>query len=121
MKSFLVLITLLITNFVYSQIGVVTVRKKDKVVPLSMWFVSTEKERRNQMYYMSEYEGEINEVLNNVLSDLYIEFEFPIGRDGSENPYWGVELENDYYITVYLDYPTKEFKYYMVTIVTQEQ
>jgi hypothetical protein len=121
MKTILLTLSLILSNLIYSQIGVVTVEKHDKTVPLNMWFVSNEKDSKNQMFYMSEDGGEIGEVLANVLYDLGIEIDFPIGRDSVENPFWGTALENGFYVTVYLDYPTNEFKYNMITIVTQEQ
>ncbi len=122
MKAFLILIILLVTNFIYSQIGVVTVRKKDKTVPIGMWFVSTEKERKNQMYYMSECEVEINNVLINVFkSVLYNKVDYPLSIDNFENPYWCAILNNGYYVTIYLDKPTSNFKYHMITIITEKQ
>ena len=121
MKTIVLTAVLLVSNLIHSQIGVVTVDKHDKTVPLDMWFVSNEKDSKNQMYFMSADSEDIGEVLMNVLFDLGIEIDFPTGRDSAENPFWTMNLDNGFFVTVYLDYPTADFKYNMITIVTSEQ
>ena len=53
MKTIILTLSLLLSNFIYSQIGVITL-KKNESVPLNMWYTIDEKDREDNLYITFE-------------------------------------------------------------------
>ncbi len=101
-----------------AQWGVVTLDRGTEYVPMEMWYTIHEKDRKNQMYFTSHDAEVAGEVLQKVLSDMNILLDDTLGIDEDGDSYWGVDLGNGFYSSVYFSH---EQTFYTVTILTEEQ
>lgn len=118
MKTILTLAFTIISLFVKSQIGVVTLDKGVDYVPMNMWYTINEKDRQNQMYFTSHQKEVTKSVLDKVLLDLDILVSDTVGVDKDGSPYWGTDLGNGFYSWIYY---SEEDTFYTVTILAEEQ
>lgn len=117
-KLILTLVMLLTTLVSNAQIGIVTLEKGSDYVPMNMWYTIHEKDRKNQMYFTTHDEDYAYSVLENVLDDLSIIIGDTLGTDDNNDPYWGNNLDNGFFVTVFY---TEEDGFYSITILSEEQ
>jgi hypothetical protein len=118
MKKILISSFILISQFLQSQIGVVTLDKGVDYVPMNMWYTINEKDRQNQMYFTSHQKEVTKSQLDKVLIDLDILVSDTVGVDEDGSPYWGTDLGNGFYSWIYY---SEEDTFYTVTILVEEQ
>jgi hypothetical protein len=109
--------TLVVSQFLSSQIGVVTLDKGQDYVPMNMWYTIHEKGRKNQMYFTSHDKEDVGEVLDKVLTDLDIPKSDTVGIDEQGSPYWGTDLGNGFYSWVFY---SQEDTFFTITILSEE-
>lgn len=118
MRTLLITLSLFIYQFIYSQIGVVTLDKGVDYVPMNMWYTIGDKDRKNQMYFTSHNKEVVESVLDKVLLDLAIDKDDSSGKDEDGSPYWEGDLGNGFYVFVFY---SEEDTFYTVTILAEEQ
>ncbi|MEY3438816.1 MAG: hypothetical protein RL265_1401 [Bacteroidota bacterium] len=102
MKKFLfLLIALLSTNSLFSQVGVVTVEKNSELVPVEQWYTIRDKEFDNHTFYYAETK-KTKLFLSELLKEYDLDIDFPEKVDTDGDPYWVIENENGYITYLYL-------------------
>ena len=118
MKTLLLTLALLTSLFSQSQIGVLTLKKNDRV-KTNMWYTVDQKGRENNLYITYRTDDEAVWKLEEILSEYDIDIDEPSGKDEFESPYWNIEQQNGYFSTVYY-IKEKNYELYTITIVTTE-
>jgi hypothetical protein len=116
MKTIILTLSLLLSNLIYSQIGVITL-KKNESAPLNMWYTIYEKGREDNLYITFDNEDLAVYTLDNLLGQFDMEIELPNDKDVDGDPYWTVEQENGYISDIYY-IKEKNYPLYTITIVS---
>lgn len=102
MKKFLILlIALLSTSSLFSQVGVVTVEKNAEFVPVEQWYTIRDKEFDNHVFYNADTKM-AKLFLSSILKEYDLDLDFPSDVDTDGDPYWVIENENGYITYLYL-------------------
>ena len=102
MKNFLfILIALLSTSSLFSQVGIVTIEKNSELVPVEQWYTIRDKEFDNHTLYYAETK-KTKLFLRELLKEFDLDIDFPENVDTDGDPYWIIENENGYTTYVYL-------------------
>ena len=116
MKTVLLTLSLIFTNFIYSQIGVLTMSKNDRVY-IGMWYTVDQRGRENNIYITYDDEDMAVFKLEEILSQFDLETEKPHGKDQYGDPYWTVEQENGFISDIFY-IKEQNFPLYTITIVS---
>ena len=100
MKNTLIAISLMLVTTCSAQIGLITLDKKAKEVPIGQWFTYTQKEWNNSVIYLN-HTDEVHEKLNEILEENGIFFE-DHKIDGEGDKFWQFIQKNGYLSYVYL-------------------
>lgn len=90
MKKLILIATLSINLFnsnAQSQLGVVTVSKQDKTVPVGFWYVMDDKNSKHQMFFYDKTEN-VMKTLTAMLDEYDQNFNAPFGKDTEGDDYW---------------------------------
>lgn len=114
MKKTLLAVAILIGSNCAAQIGVVTLKKRDKLVPVAQWYTVQDKNHKDNVLFYAD-KATVLAKLNSMLEeeDLFFE-EFKL--DEEDTKYWEVEKENGFNSTIYLIQDSEE--YYWINVVT---
>jgi hypothetical protein len=100
MKTTLLAIALLIGASCTAQIGLITLNKKAKNIPIGQWYTYTMKNWGNSVVYLNKTE-EVHEKLNEILRENEVFFEeYKIDEDGDK--YWVIKQANGFLSHVFL-------------------
>jgi hypothetical protein len=100
MKIIFIAISLMVVTTCSAQIGLITLDKKAKEVPIGQWFTYAQKEWNNSVIYLNHTE-EVHKKLNEILEENEIFFEdYKIDAEGDK--YWKFIQKNGYLSYVYL-------------------
>ena len=118
MKTIILTLSLLLSNLIYSQIGVLTMGKNDRV-QLGMWYTIDQKGRENNIYITYDDEDMAIYKLEQLLSQFDLEIEEPEGTDQFGDPYWSVQQDNGFLSDIYY-IKEKDYPLYTITIVSSK-
>lgn len=116
MKTIILTLSLLLSNLIYSQIGVLTMGKNDRV-QIGMWYTIDQKGRENNLYITYDDEDMAIYKLEQLLSQFDRVIELNDGEDQYGDPYWTVEQENGFISDIFY-IKEKDFPLYTITIVS---
>mgnify|MGYP000745163183 CR=1 FL=1 len=116
MKTIILTAAMLASNLIYSQIGVLTLKKND-LIYFGMWYTIAEKGRENNLYITYDDEDMAIYKLEQILSEFDVLIEEPTGTDEDGDSYWTVEQENGFISDVYY-IREKNFPYFTITITS---
>jgi len=116
MKKIILTLLLLISSISYSQVGVLTLKKNDRV-QVGMWYTIDQKDRENNLYITYDDEDMAVYKLEQILAEFDMDIELPEGTDEYENPYWTVIQDNGYISDIYY-IKEKNYPLYTITIVS---
>lgn len=116
MKSlFLIVVFALLSLQSFTQVGVITIEKDDKEVPVGHWYVAKDKKLDNHAFYYDS-EDSVKELLQNILLSQDQDIDFPKGKDEEGDIYWLVVWESGFTSTIYIT-TVKGFS--LLTVVTE--
>ncbi len=116
MKNVLLALALLVGATCTAQIGLITLDKKAKEVPVGQWYTYAHKKWKNSVIYLNNTQ-EVHEKLNEILGENRIFFEeYKIDEDGDK--FWVFTQENGYVSHVFL-VPEEEEGWLKIIIVTE--
>jgi len=108
MKNFLfLLLALLSSGSLFSQIGIVTIEKKSELVPVEQWYTIRDKEFDNHAFYYAETK-KTKLFLSELLKEYDLDIDFPEKVDTDGDPYWIIENENGYTTYLYLTHADED-------------
>ncbi len=113
MKTTLLAAAILIGSSCAAQIGVVTMNRNTKVVPVGHWYNFHIRSWKNTIAFYAPT-AEVLEELNEILEDNALFFE-EHQKDEEGNKYWEIENENGFISTIYLE-PEEEDGWSRMTI-----
>jgi hypothetical protein len=116
MKKTLLAVAILIGSSCAAQIGVVTLKKRDKLVPVAQWYTMQNRGLQHNVFFYADKETVLAK-LNSMLEeeDLFFE-EFKL--DEVDSKYWEVEKENGWHSTIYLIQDSETEGYFWINVVT---
>jgi hypothetical protein len=101
-----------------SQLGIVTVEKNDKQVPVDFWYVINSKDNKDQMFYYNETQL-TKQYLKNMLADYGQSLENPFGKDEDGDNYWIITHPSRNIVYLYLS-EEKGTGYAMIISITKD-
>ena len=105
----------LVTN---AQVGVVTLEKNHKNIPVGFWYVVNGSGFENQMFFF-DTDKNINVKLDALLTESGFDINLPRGIDAEGDTYWTIFNEQGYVINIYLIKDSTNPGYSTITIVTK--
>lgn len=118
MKKIVLTVALALSSlFASAQLGVVTLEKNHKNIPIGFWYVVNGKGFENQMFFF-DTDKNINVKLDALLRENGFDIELPKGKDEEGDNYW--VLYDEYYTTyIYLIKGKTNPGYSTITLVTK--
>ena len=115
MKTTLLAVAILVGSACAAQIGLITLPRRAKEVPLAQWYTVQRKSFQNNVLFYAE-KGVVLTKLNQMMEDEGLFFEeFQLDDEG--NKYWTAEKENGFTSYIYL-IPDDE-EYFWINVVTE--
>lgn len=119
MKKIVLTVTLALSSlFANAQVGVVTLEKNHKNIPVGFWYVVNGKGFENQMFYF-DIDQNTNSKLATLLKENGFDIELPKGKDEDGDNYWTIFNEQGYITNIYLIKDTSNPGYSTITILTK--
>ena len=119
MKKVVLTVALAISSlFASAQLGVVTVEKNSKSIPLGFWYVVSGKGFENQMFFQ-DLDSNTQVKLASLLEQNGLDINAPKGTDESGDLYWVALDESGYVTYVYLIEDRTDEKYSTITLSTK--
>lgn len=119
MKKVVLTVALALSSlFASAQLGVVTLEKNHKNVPIGFWYVVNGKGFENQMFFF-DTDQNINIKLNALLKENGLDIELPKGKDEEGDTYWTIYNELGYITNIYIIKAKTNPGYSVITLTTK--
>jgi hypothetical protein len=119
MKKVVLTVALALSSlFASAQLGVVTLEKNHKNIPIGFWYVVNGKGFENQIFFF-DTDKNINVKLDALLRENGLDIELPKGKDEEGDNYWVIYNELGYITHIYLIKGKTNPGYSTITLVTK--